>query len=204
MNALFFKAMVMLGLMFGLVEGNVPPAETPVQQQMQFAAQISAQRMLGVVDEVQAKLQVQEKTMLQAQGELPEPAQEAFKFMNGYLNQVRQDIEEGTVPLQFRANQPEPQSDVTPGQFGPGPNDCEQDCEPAGDENHYGWDENNDGQNGPGPNECEQDCEPAGDENHYGQNEDTGGPNGPGDGDGECDQDCEPVGDQNQNGKPAE
>lgn len=204
MNALFFKAIVMLGLMFGLVEGNVPPAETPVQQQMQFAAQISAQRMLGAVDEVQAKLQVQEKTMLQAQGELPEPAQEAFKFMNGYLNQVRQDVEEGIVPLKFRANQPEPQADVTPGQFGPGPNDCEQDCEPVGDENHYGWDENNDGQNGPGPNDCEQDCEPVGDENHYGQNEDTGGPNGDGDGDGECDQDCEPVGDQNQNGKPAE
>lgn len=200
MNALFFKAMVMLGLMFGLVEGNVPPAETPIQQQMQFAAQISAQRMLGAVDEVQAKLQVQEKAMLQAQGELPEPAQEAFKFMNGYLNQVRQDVEEGIVPLKFRANQPEPQAEVTPGQFGPGPNECEDGCEPVGDEHKYGQEEDNTGQNGPG--ESDGDCVPEGDENHYGQNEEPTGPNGPGDGDGECDQDCEPVGDQNQNGKP--
>ena len=202
MNALFFKAMVMLGLMFGLVEGNVPPAETPVQQQIQFAAEIQAQQMLGAVDEVQAKLQVQEQTMLQAQGDLPEPAQEAFKFMNGYLNQVRQDVEEGVVPLKFRVSQPEPQADVTPGQYGPGPNDCEADCEPVGDEHKYGQEEDNDGQHGPGPNECEEDCEPAGDENHYGQNEDTEGPNGPGD--GECDGDCEPEGDQNQNGKPVE
>ena len=77
MNALFYKAMIIFGLMFGLAEGNVPPAETPVQQQIQFAAEVQAQRMLGVVDEVQAKLQVQEQTMLQAQAKL------------GMLNPVR-------------------------------------------------------------------------------------------------------------------
>jgi hypothetical protein len=190
----------MFGLMFGMVEGNVPPAETPVQQQIQFTAAIQAQRMLGTVDEVQAKLQVQEQTMLKAEGELPEPTQEAFKFMNGYLNQVRQDIEE-LIPLQFRANQPEKDGEGLPGQYGPGPNECEDEvCEPAGDQHRYGQEDENDGQHGPGPNECEQDCEPSGDENHYGQDEDNDGQNGPGEGD----DDCEPVGDQNQNGKTAE
>ncbi|MCB9422407.1 MAG: hypothetical protein H6667_21570 [Ardenticatenaceae bacterium] len=198
MNALFFKALVMFGLMFGLTEGNVPPAETPVQQQVQTIFQAQAQRMLGIVDEVQAKLQVQEQTMLQAQGELPEPVGEAFKYMNGYLNRVKQDVEEGIVPLKFRASQPEPQADVTPGQYGPGPNDCEEDCVPVGDEHKYGQEEDNDGQNGPGENDG--DCVPEGDENQYGQTDDDNGQNG--DGDGDCDQDCEPIGDQNQNGKP--
>ena len=91
--------------------------------------------------------------------------------MNGYLNQVRQDIEEGIVPLKFRANQPEPLSDVEPGQYGPGPNECEEGCEPVGDQNQYGLDEENAGQNGPGPNECEEDCEPVGDQNQHGKPE---------------------------------
>jgi hypothetical protein len=160
--------------------------------------------MLGIVDEVQAQLQIQEKSMLQAQSELPEPVGEAFKYMNGYLNQVKQDVEEGTIPLKFRAQadvtELEPQPEITPGQYGPGPNDCEQECEPVGDEKKYGQDEENDGQNGPGENDG--DCLPEGDENHNGQNEDDNGQNGDGDENGECDQDCEPVGDQNQNGKP--
>ena len=171
MNALFFKALLMFGLMFGLTEGNVPPAETPVQQQIQYAAETQAQRMLGVVEDVQAQLQVQQKTMLQAQGELPEPVEEAFKNMNGYLNQVRQDIEEGIVPLQFRANQPEPQSDVEPGQYGPGPNECEEGCEPVGDRNQHGLADENAGQNGLGPNECEEDCAPVGEQNQNGKPE---------------------------------
>lgn len=171
MNALFFKALVMFGLMFGLTDGNVPPAETPVQQQIQFAAATQAQRMLGVVDDVQAKLQVQQQTMLQAQGELPEPVEEAFQHMNGYLNQVRQDIEEGTVPLQFRVNQPEPQSDVEPGQYGNGPNECEDGCTPVGDQNQYGPTDDSSGQHGSGPAECEEDCEPIGDQNQNGKPE---------------------------------
>ena len=193
MNALFFKALVMFGLMFGLGEGNVPPAETPVQQQIQFAASIQAQRMLGAVDEVQARLQVQEQKMLKAEGELPEPAQEAFQYMNGYLNRIRQDVEE-LIPLQFRVNRPELDDEITPGQFGPGPQECEEEvCEPAGDQHRYGQEDENNGQHGPGPNDCQLDCEP----NQYGQDDDNEGQNGPGDGN-----DCEPVGDQNQNGKP--
>ena len=39
------------------------------------------------------------------------------------------------------------------------------------------------------------DCEPVGDQNQYGQDDDNTGQNGPGDGDGVCENDCEPVGD---------
>ncbi len=196
MNALLWKALVMFGLMFGLSGTDTPPADTPLQQQWQSAYAEAAQRMLGVVEETQAQLQFQAQTMTKSQGELPEPAEEAFAYMNGYLNRLHQDLEEGvTDPLAFRArlspNRSEdapPQPDMVPGD---GNGTCDgEDCEPVGDGNHYGQD--NGGQNGDG--ECDNDCTPVGDENHYGQ--DNGGQNGDGDG--------EPVGDQNQNGKPGQ
>jgi hypothetical protein len=182
MNALFFKAMIMFGLLFGMAgEGHVQPTDGP----MAFAYKTTAQRMLGVVDEVQARLQAQAKTMTQAKGELNEPAEDAFAYMNGHLNRVRQELEDGlSDPLAFRArvnmNRPE-EAPVQPEMIpGDGNDECEEGCEPAGYTYRYGQEEENDGQHGPGPNECEEDCEPAGDENHYGQEDENDGQNGPG------------------------
>lgn len=182
MNALFIKAMVMFGLLFGMAgEGHVQPTDGPLN----FAYKTTAQRMLGIVDEVQARLQVQTKTMTQAKGELGEPAGDVFAYMNGHLNRVRQDLEEGlTDPLTFRArvnmNRPD-EAPVKPEMFpGEGNGQCEEACEPEGNTYRYGQEEENDGHHGPGPNECEVDCEPAGDENHYGQEDENDGQNGPG------------------------
>ncbi|MEJ2748519.1 MAG: hypothetical protein P8183_11525 [Anaerolineae bacterium] len=203
MTPILMRALTMFALMFGIgQDGNVPPEGTPFMQQWQQT--ISTQYMLGAVEDVQAQVQYQEKAMTQAQGELPEPVGEAFQHMNGYLNQVRQDVEAGIVPLAFRArlsaNRPadmEPQPDMVPGEAngpnGPGDGDCDQDCEPVGDQHQYGPESG--GQNGPG--DCDQDCVPAGDENHYGQSDDNSGQNG----DGDCDQDCVPAGDENHNGQ---
>ena len=198
MNTLLFKALIMFSLALGLTGTDTPPADTPLEQQWQSAYAVSAQRMLGVVQETEEILQMQEAALMQSEGEMPGPAEDAFAHMKGYLNQVRQDLEEGTVPLTFRArtnaNRPEDAQEQPNNEPGAG---CGEECEPVGDENHYGQEEDNDGQNGDG--DCDGDCEPIGDENQNGQEEaDDNGENG--DGDCDCDGDCDPSGDENQNG----
>ncbi len=192
MNVLLFKAVVMFSLALGLSGDEVPMANTPLAQQWQSAYAVTAERMLSVVTETENALQMQEAALVQSQGEMPGPAEDAFAHMNGYLNQVRQDLEEGTVPLTFRARENLNRNEdagVQPDNE-PGDGCGEEICEPVGDENHYGQEEDNGGQNGDG------DCELIGDGNQNGQEQgDDNGHNG----DGDCDNDCVPDGDENHN-----
>lgn len=208
--------------------------ETHLEQALQYAAQTDDTNMVGLLTQMQTMLQAGQRTMQQTQTQLSEPAQNMFGAVNQVMNQYQEQVQVGLEdPQLFRWRHgqnpdwepPCPQGGCDPagssyqhgqnqetnGQNGPGDGTCIGDCEPVGDQNQYGQDENNgqngagngdnspgspndNGQNGPGDGTCIGDCDPVGDQNQYGQDGTNSGQNGLGDGDGVCVNNCEPTG----------
>lgn len=199
-------------------EAQLLQLQTHLQTALQLAAQTGDPELVGLLNQMQTMLQ----NMQQSMAQLGEPVQamlgEAQQIMNQYQAQAQAGVED---PPMFRWRQAQGEewepagggqqngqdTDTDDnGQYGPGDGSClGDDCEPAGDQNQFGQDENNaNGPNGPntnGPNDgaClnNEDCAPAGEANQYGQDPDNSGQNG----DGVCENDCAPVGDENQYGQ---
>ncbi|MBK8900449.1 MAG: hypothetical protein IPM53_04635 [Anaerolineaceae bacterium] len=219
-------------------EPLVARLEAHLQNALQLAAQTGDPELMGLLTQMQNMLQNEQQTMAQ----LGEPAQAMFGNVNQVLNQYQEQVQAGLEdPPMFRwryaqdaewepagngqqNGQDQGQEPGTNGQngpgYGPGDGTCTGDCDPVGDQNQFGQDQDkgqngngpmepaDNGQNGPGSGACTGDCDPVGDEHHYGQDPDNAGQNGPangpGDGTGVCTNDCEPVGDQNQHGQDAD
>ncbi len=176
--------------------------ETHLQQALQQTAQLGDPEMIGLLTQMQTMLQNQQQTMAQ----LGDPTQAMFGQINQIMNRYQEQAQAGLEdPSTFRWRHSQDPNWEPP---------ClEEGCEPAGNSNQYGQDEDN-GQYGPGPGGCIGDCEPNGSENQYGQDNDNSqndngsdagnpgsanGPNGPGD--GTCLGDCDPVGEQSHTGQ---
>jgi uncharacterized membrane protein YgcG len=174
--------------------GDTP--ETAVQNRLEqhmnaalnFAAQQPDETMFKLLTQAQNIVQSQLQNMADVAAGATEPAQQRLGEASGFLNRAGQEIETGLqTPQTFRARYGHIPEGIVPQEKGP----CnEGDCEPAGDGNQFGQDEDNQGHNGPGDGTCDdEDCEPVGDQNQYGQDPDNEGQNGPGD--GVCDsEDC--------------
>ena len=204
-------------------EAQLIQLQTHLQTALQLAAQTGDPELVGLLAQMQTMLQ----NMQQSMAQLGEPVQamlgEAQQIMNQFQEQAQAGLED---PPMFRWRQAQG-DDWEPagngqqngqdadtednGHNGPGDGTClDEECEPAGDQNQFGQDENNangpntngPNTNGPNDNDCpnSEDCEPVGDANQYGQDEDNSGQNG----DGECVNDCAPVGDENQYGQDDE
>ncbi len=197
--------------------GDVPKEATMnrLQTQMDGAyrnmAQTPDDSLLSLLLQTQEMTQAQEQALIQAQEQVNQQTKDRLQETARLMAQWRKVAEDGLQePGQFRLRYRDGQDSKSPGPGEPGGNqDCDGDCDPAGNENKYGQDGGEPAQ-GPGPGEpggnpdCEGDCEPAGDENKYGQ--DGGGPaQGPGPGEPggnpDCDGDCEPAGDENKYGQ---
>ena len=148
--------------------------ETHLQTSLQLAAQTGDPEMIGLLTQMQTMLQNEQQTMAQ-QGD---PSQAMYGEINQIMNQYQEQVQAGLDdPPMFRWRHSQ-DADWEPGE--------------NGRQNNQG----SNGQNGPGDGTCTGDCEPVGDQNQYGQQDDNTGQNGPGtgDGDGVCANDCDPVG----------
>ncbi len=183
-------------------EETLTRLQTHYEAALQLAAYMPDEAMNTFLIQTQERIQTQTQNLTHTQARVSGPAQETLDLANGVMSQVRQQVETGLQePQTFRWQHGNTQAGK-PQENGP----CNTgECEPVGDQNQFGQDENNTGHNGPGDGICDNPdgCEPVGDQHQYGQDENNTGHNGPGDGDGVCDNPdgCEPVGDQHQYGQ---